>query len=262
MHQTRQRSESQSGLGFSGDRQEKNESSSFSINNTSSKKPRLDAKGQHHHYLTHRLPLQPKEHFCNECKSGNPFGFWVRDQSSPDQFLCQVCYSKKSPKYCDLIFESAVPTKCKPCFQSTQTGARPAADCVDCAALVEKAPKYTCSYCSSNTSSGAWYNDRSSSTGVQCQKCYHSLNRIRIDNLPDGSLVQRTCLSCVNFKSTSWYRDAQHPGGYICKLCYNHRYQTRVNDQAVSPRSCKWRPLVYLLNMKTLVTNMLCYFHL
>ncbi|KAJ3306632.1 hypothetical protein HDV03_004762 [Kappamyces sp. JEL0829] len=184
---------------------------------------------------------------CHGCHSKHPFGFWIRDHSRVGAFICQKCYALQSPKYCDLIVESAVVTRCESCYSLSTQGISPIEDCKDCARIAASGPSYVCNSCSRDTSAGSWYSDRNS--GALCQKCYHTKHRIRIDTLPDGMIVQRTCMSCVNFKSSSWYRDTQVQGAYHCKQCYNHRYQAKVDnhlDKDGNPRIYPAQPGKYL----------------
>lgn len=182
------------------------------------------------------LSITPKEISCAQCSSPNPWGFWVYDDVTSDQYLCQLCYAKAYTKTCNLITESIHLARCNACLPSFKHGSTVNRNCKECALIEKNAPKYACGSCSSTTSAGAWF--RAEGNAVTCQNCYHAINRIRVDNTLDGNVVQRTCVSCLTFKSTSWYRDGQILGRYICKQCYNHRYQNKSIDQLSSPRAC------------------------
>jgi hypothetical protein len=145
-----------------------------------------------------------------------------------------VCFAARNPKFADIIVESTRVSKCESCETKVANGMLPSFDCMNCKSVFNANP-YKCISCQKESSAGAWYKD--GTFGCLCQKCYHVRSKTRIDTIPDGTCIIRTCVNCCAPKSSSWYRDSNVPNAYICKHCYNHRYQARTDTHL--DRKCR-----------------------
>jgi hypothetical protein len=178
-------------------------------------------------------PVTVGDKSCRSCHSIHPNGYWVKDHDHPNGLLCQFCYGLQYPKHSDLLLDCS-PPYCEKCQRFNP-------DCISCCQRHEKFTQRDCHHCHLASYGGIYYKDPSLPSKRLCLKCYMTRAKCRIDALSDGTLVQRTCISCCASKSTSWYRDNQNKGAYICKQCYNHRYQLKLEvlpDGTVQPRVC------------------------
>ncbi|KAI8902535.1 hypothetical protein BC833DRAFT_340810 [Globomyces pollinis-pini] len=179
---------------------------------------------------------------CMSCHSPNPAGYWIRNYQSPEGVICQICFAKKNLSSTDLVIDDSSQLLCSGCYDATRHGRPPFTDCPQCRASQLQRVFRSCSSCNEQSTFGSWYRDTANPGHFCCHKCYHNSNKIRLDTLPDGVVIHRTCSSCTAPKSSSWYRDLNITGAYICKQCYNQRYQSRTEiqpDGTAIPRACK-----------------------
>ncbi len=87
-----------------------------------------------------------------------------------------------------------------------------------------------CSSCKV-TETSCWYRDKSKQ-GHQCRKCYTKQNLLRVEQLPDGTIKIRSCITCQSMKATSWYHSPVSPGCFDCIRCY----QKRRKEKNVKPQ--------------------------
>jgi hypothetical protein len=168
---------------------------------------------------------------CNSCNSATPYGYWVKDHDHVGKLLCQLCHKSKFPKSSDLIVPTTFPCTYCPEFNPS---------CDSCNANKLKAEPVKCNNCNRDCFTTYCFQDPIIYRKIVCFECYMKKSKARVEILPDGSLIVRTCTVCRSGKSTSWYKDGIG-GSYICKQCYNHRYQSKIEilpNGSIQQRVC------------------------
>ncbi|KAJ3259071.1 hypothetical protein HK103_002958 [Boothiomyces macroporosus] len=178
------------------------------------------------------------ERKCDDCQSSNAFGFWVKDHNTPNGVICQKCYYKRINKPIDFLIGNIQQKLCPDCLSLKDNGIRAPDNCPKCAKENENKSNL-CNACKSISKNGIWYRDTHVPGEFVCHTCHHERHKIKIDTLPDGNLIHRTCAACAAPKSSSWYRDSNISGAYICKQCYNQRYQARTDNNDGKGKTCK-----------------------